>query len=115
MFFAAFTSASKMLPQLVQTNRDRLMRLAASTVPQELQHCEVSAGSTTMIRDPYHGALYYSIVRIIWGETSSSAICRAVFAEFDYAGQEEWIADVRLIQDYPVARRMRRTRPCPHG
>jgi D-psicose/D-tagatose/L-ribulose 3-epimerase len=29
MFFAAFTSASKMLPQLVQTKRDRLMRLAA--------------------------------------------------------------------------------------
>jgi hypothetical protein len=30
MFFAALTSASKMLPQLVQTKRDRLMRLAAS-------------------------------------------------------------------------------------
>jgi hypothetical protein len=53
MFFAALTSASKMLPQLVQTKRDRLMRLGASTVPQALQHCEVSAGSMTMIRDPY--------------------------------------------------------------
>jgi hypothetical protein len=51
--FAALTSASKMLPLLVQTKRDRLMRLAASTVPQALQHCEVSAGSMTMIRDPY--------------------------------------------------------------
>jgi hypothetical protein len=30
--FAALTSASKMLPLLVQTKRDRLMRLAASTV-----------------------------------------------------------------------------------
>jgi hypothetical protein len=40
--FAALTSASKMLPLLVQTKRDRLMRLAASTVPQALQHCEVS-------------------------------------------------------------------------
>jgi hypothetical protein len=49
--FAALTSASKMLPLLVQTKRDRLMRLAASTVPQALQHCEVSAGSMTMIRD----------------------------------------------------------------
>jgi hypothetical protein len=27
IFFAAFTSASKRLPQLVQTKRDRLMRL----------------------------------------------------------------------------------------
>jgi hypothetical protein len=34
MFFAALTSASKMLPQLVQTKVDRLMRFAASTVPQ---------------------------------------------------------------------------------
>ncbi|MEI9923513.1 MAG: hypothetical protein WDN50_08275 [Bradyrhizobium sp.] len=34
------TSVSKMLPQLVQTKRDRLMRLAASIVLQELQHCE---------------------------------------------------------------------------
>jgi hypothetical protein len=34
MFLAAFTSASKIDPQLVQTKRDRLMRLAASTVPQ---------------------------------------------------------------------------------
>src|ERR1700692_1845326 len=51
--FAAFTAASKMLPLLVQTKRDRPMRLAASTVPQALQHCEVSAGSMTMIRDPY--------------------------------------------------------------
>ena len=41
MFFAALTSASKIDPQLVQTKRDRLMRLAASTVPQALQHCEV--------------------------------------------------------------------------
>src|ERR1700681_1720297 len=57
MFFAALTSASKMLPQLVQTKRDRLMRLAAST---------------TMIRDPYQGALYSSMVRIIRGDTSSS-------------------------------------------
>jgi hypothetical protein len=40
--FAALTSASKMLPLLVQTKRDRLMRLGASTVPQALQHCEVS-------------------------------------------------------------------------
>jgi hypothetical protein len=31
-------SASNMLPQLVSTNRDRLMRLAASTVPHALQH-----------------------------------------------------------------------------
>jgi hypothetical protein len=46
MFFAALTSASKMLPQLVQTKRDRLMRLEAATVPQALQHCEVSARST---------------------------------------------------------------------
>jgi hypothetical protein len=42
MFCAALTSASKIDPQLVQTKRDRLMRLAASTVPQALQHCEVS-------------------------------------------------------------------------
>jgi hypothetical protein len=48
------------------------MRLAASTVPQALQHCEVCAGSMTMIRDPYHGALYASMVRIIRGDTSSS-------------------------------------------
>jgi hypothetical protein len=53
MFFAALTSASKMLPQLVQTKRDRLTRLGASTVPEALQHCEVSAGSMAMIRDPY--------------------------------------------------------------
>jgi hypothetical protein len=39
MFFAALTSASKMLPQPVQTKRDRLMRLSASTVPQALQFC----------------------------------------------------------------------------
>jgi len=31
MSFAAFTSASKMLPQLVQTKRDRLMRLKVTT------------------------------------------------------------------------------------
>jgi hypothetical protein len=31
MFFAALTSASNVDPQLVQTKRDRLMRLAAST------------------------------------------------------------------------------------
>jgi hypothetical protein len=37
MFCAALTSASKIDPQLVQTKRDRLMRLAASTVPQALQ------------------------------------------------------------------------------
>jgi hypothetical protein len=34
MFFAALTSASKMPPLLVQTKGERLMRLAASTVPQ---------------------------------------------------------------------------------
>jgi hypothetical protein len=34
MFFAVLTSASKMLPQLVQTKGDRPMRLAASTVPK---------------------------------------------------------------------------------
>jgi hypothetical protein len=49
MFFAALTSTSKMLPQLVQTKRDRPMRLAVSTAPQALQHCDVSAGWTTMI------------------------------------------------------------------
>jgi hypothetical protein len=38
-------AASKIDPQLVQTKRDRLMRLSASTVPQELQRCDVSAGS----------------------------------------------------------------------
>jgi hypothetical protein len=70
MFFAALTSPSEMLPQLLHTKRDRLMRLAALTVSQALQRCDVSAVSTTMIRDP--GALYYSIVRIIRGYTSSS-------------------------------------------
>jgi hypothetical protein len=39
-----------MLPQLVRTKRDRLMRLAASTVPQALQHWDLSTGLTTMIR-----------------------------------------------------------------
>lgn len=71
MFFAALTSATKMLPQLVQTKRDRLMRLTASTVPQALLHCEVSAGSTATIRKPYHAALYSSMVRAIRSDTSS--------------------------------------------
>jgi hypothetical protein len=34
MFFEALSSASKMMPQLVQTKRERLIRLAASMVPQ---------------------------------------------------------------------------------
>jgi hypothetical protein len=38
MFCAALTSASAITPQDVQTNCERLMRLAASTAPQAL-HC----------------------------------------------------------------------------
>nr|WP_249209802.1 hypothetical protein [Bradyrhizobium manausense] len=73
MFFAALTSASNILPQLVQTKRDRLMQLAASTAPQALQVCDMCAGSTTVIREPYHVALYSSMVLIVRGETSSEA------------------------------------------
>ena len=73
MFFAAFTSASKIDPQLVQTKRERLMRLAASTARQALHVCEVWAGSTTTSVEPYHWHLYSSMVRIVRSEKSRRA------------------------------------------
>lgn len=54
MFFAALTSASNSVPQLVQTKRDRLMRLAPSIAWQALHVCDVWAGSTTTTFEPYH-------------------------------------------------------------
>jgi hypothetical protein len=69
MFFAALTSASKIDPQLVQTKRERLTRLAASTARQALHVCELCAGSTTTSLTPYHWHLYSSRVRIARGET----------------------------------------------
>jgi hypothetical protein len=73
MFFAALTSASKIDPQLVQTKRDRLMRLAASTVPQAWQHCDVCAGSTTMIRIRTTAPCTPAWVRIIRGDTRAAS------------------------------------------
>ena len=65
MFFAALTSASNIVPQLVQTKRDRLIRLAASIAREALHVCEVCGGSTTTSFEPYHRHLYSSMVRIV--------------------------------------------------
>jgi hypothetical protein len=47
MFFAAITSAPKIDPQLVQTKRDRLMRLSAT------RHCNRLSAKNNPSQVPY--------------------------------------------------------------
>jgi hypothetical protein len=52
MFFAAFTSASKIDPQLVQTKRERLIRLAAPTALRSITRGASMSPASAHVRSP---------------------------------------------------------------